>query len=112
MNKRWGIVALIFTGILISYIDRTNLSIANTAIMQTFGLSPAAMGTLLSAFFWAYAIFHLPSRFVVGRFGVRGTDKSVSIQDVALNVFTGHNLPDGAEPTIDASATFVTSSAS
>lgn len=73
MNKRWGIVGLIFTGILISYIDRTNLSIANTAIMQTFGLSPAAMGTLLSAFFWTYAIFQLPSGFVVDRFGVRGT---------------------------------------
>ena len=41
-----------------------------------------------------------------GRFGVRGTDKDLGIQDVALAAFTGHNLPDGAEPSIDASASF------
>ena len=41
-----------------------------------------------------------------GRFSVRGTDKDLGIQDVALAAFTGHNLPDGTEPSIDASATF------
>jgi carbon-monoxide dehydrogenase large subunit len=41
-----------------------------------------------------------------GRFTVRGTDKGLGIQDVALAAFTGHNLPDGVEPSIDASASF------
>ena len=41
-----------------------------------------------------------------GRFSVRGTDKDLGIQDIAMAAFTGHNLPDGAEPTIDASASF------
>ncbi|MFP5254081.1 MAG: xanthine dehydrogenase family protein molybdopterin-binding subunit, partial [Actinomycetes bacterium] len=41
-----------------------------------------------------------------GKFAVRGTDKSVSIQDVALQVFTGHNLPDGVDKSIDGSARF------
>ena len=41
-----------------------------------------------------------------GRFSVRGTDKDLGIQDVALAAFTGHNLPDGTEPSIDAAATF------
>jgi aerobic carbon-monoxide dehydrogenase large subunit len=41
-----------------------------------------------------------------GRFEVRGTEKGVGIQEVALAAFTGHNLPDGAEPSIDGSATF------
>jgi carbon-monoxide dehydrogenase large subunit len=44
--------------------------------------------------------------FSAGKFGVRGTDKSIALTDVALQIFTGHNLPDGAEPSIDASATF------
>ncbi len=44
--------------------------------------------------------------FAGGRFTVRGTEQGVSIQDVALASFTGHDLPDGAEPSIDASATF------
>jgi len=41
-----------------------------------------------------------------GSFSVKGTDKSIGIADIALAVFTGHNLPDGTEPSIDASATF------
>ena len=41
-----------------------------------------------------------------GRFSVRGTDLGVTIQDVALAVFTAHDLPDGVEPSIDAEATF------
>ena len=33
-----------------------------------------------------------------GRFGVRGTDKGVTIQEVALRGVPAHDLPDGAEP--------------
>ena len=44
--------------------------------------------------------------FSAGRFGVKGTDKSVSMPEVALETWTCHNLPDGIEPTIDADATF------
>jgi len=44
--------------------------------------------------------------FAGGTFTVKGTDKGVGIQDVALNAFHAHNLPDGAEASIDASATF------
>jgi carbon-monoxide dehydrogenase large subunit len=44
--------------------------------------------------------------FSAGRFTVQGTDQGVGIQEVALAAFTGHNLPDGAEPSIDGSATF------
>ena len=41
-----------------------------------------------------------------GRFRVRGTDQDLGIADVALATFTGHNLPEGTEPSIDASASF------
>jgi carbon-monoxide dehydrogenase large subunit len=44
--------------------------------------------------------------FSTGRFSVRGTEQGLDIQEVALAAFSGHNLPDGAEPSIDASATF------
>jgi MFS family permease len=71
MNRRWIVVALICTGILISYVDRGNLSIAATSIMQDFGLTPAWMGMLLSAFFWTYAAFQIPAGAIVDRFGIR-----------------------------------------
>jgi aerobic carbon-monoxide dehydrogenase large subunit len=41
-----------------------------------------------------------------GRFGVKGTDQGVTVQEIAMAAFTGHNLPDGVEPTLDATATF------
>jgi carbon-monoxide dehydrogenase large subunit len=44
--------------------------------------------------------------FDAGRFGVRGTDSSVGIGELAAAAFTGHNLPDGMEPSLDSDATF------
>ncbi len=44
--------------------------------------------------------------FEAGRFGVRGTDKGVSIQDIALAVFAGHDYPEGIELSLDSDATF------
>ncbi|MFL6166569.1 MAG: xanthine dehydrogenase family protein molybdopterin-binding subunit, partial [Ornithinibacter sp.] len=44
--------------------------------------------------------------FAGGRFTVKGTDKGIGITDVALATFAAHNLPDGAEPSIDADATY------
>jgi carbon-monoxide dehydrogenase large subunit len=44
--------------------------------------------------------------FANGRFTVRGTESSTTIQDVALAVFAAHNLPDGVEPSLDSEATF------
>ena len=40
-----------------------------------------------------------------GRFGVKGTDKGITLGEVALAAFTGHDLPDGVEPSLDADAT-------
>jgi len=71
MSRRWIVVALIFVGILISYIDRGNLGIAATAIMRDFQFPPSSMGMLLSAFFWTYALFQIPAGFIVDRIGIR-----------------------------------------
>jgi MFS family permease len=71
MSRRWVVVALIFAGILISYIDRGNLGIAAPSIMRDFSLNPSSMGVLLSAFFWTYAAFQIPAGAIVDRFGIR-----------------------------------------
>ncbi len=71
MNRRWVVLALIFTGILISYVDRGNLSIAATTVMRDFSIPPSSMGVLLSAFFWTYAAFQIPAGLIVDRFGIR-----------------------------------------
>ena len=70
-RQRWTVVALIFTGILISYIDRGNLGIAAPSIMRDFRFEPSVMGMLLSAFFWTYAAFQVPAGAIVDRIGIR-----------------------------------------
>jgi MFS family permease len=72
-HHRWLVVAFLFLGILISYIDRGNLSVAANVIMRDFALSPPKMGLLLSSFFWTYALFMIPAGFLVDRWGIRST---------------------------------------
>jgi MFS family permease len=71
MTRRWIVVALIFAGIVISYVDRGNLGIAAPSIMQEFGFSSNSMGLLLSAFFWTYAFFQIPAGIIIDRIGIR-----------------------------------------
>jgi MFS family permease len=71
-RRRWLVLLFVFLGILVSYVDRGNLSVANETMAHALQLEPATMGLLLSAFFWTYAIFQIPAGALVDRFGVRG----------------------------------------
>ncbi|GFG52707.1 carbon monoxide dehydrogenase [Mycolicibacterium agri] len=44
--------------------------------------------------------------FTAGKFRVAGTEKAVTLPEVALAVFAAHDLPDGLEPNLDAEATY------
>ncbi len=66
---RWGFVKPLVIGGVVNYLDRSTLSIGNTTIAGEFGLDPVAMGLLLSAFSWPYAIANLPAGYLVDRFG-------------------------------------------
>src|ERR1700686_3208341 len=70
---RWGMIGLLFFAILINYIDRGNLSIAAVPLMHDFGVSAGRMGSLLSAFFWTYALLQVPAGYMVDRFGLKWT---------------------------------------
>jgi carbon-monoxide dehydrogenase large subunit len=41
-----------------------------------------------------------------GRFTVKGTDKSMTVPEVALAAWTAHNLPDGVEPGLEDTAVY------
>lgn len=68
---KWTVLALVFLGIVISYIDRGNLSIAAGSIMHELQIQPRQMGLLLSVFFWTYAVCQLPAGFLIDRLGIR-----------------------------------------
>ncbi|MDJ0039521.1 MFS transporter [Pantoea allii] len=66
---RWGIVTLLLLAAIVNYLDRANLSIANTTIAAEFGFSQTEMGLLLSAFLWPYALANLPAGWQVDKLG-------------------------------------------
>lgn len=72
-TRLWIIVGLLFVGMVIAYIDRTNLSIALAApeFKQFFQLTDGERGWLNSAFFWSYAFLQIPAGYVTDRYGVR-----------------------------------------
>jgi len=68
---RWLMIGLCFLANAISYIDRANLAIAAPGIRAELGLDATAMGLVLSAFFWTYAIMQLPAGWFIDKVGVR-----------------------------------------
>ena len=60
-TKRYLVYGGLFVMMLISYVDRINLSVAAGPISRAYGLDTIAMGYLLSAYLWTYLIFLIPS---------------------------------------------------
>ena len=71
--RRWSLVCLLSLGIIIAYVDRTNLSVslASADFKALFHLNDKDRGLLGSAFFWTYALLQIPAGYVVDRFGVK-----------------------------------------
>lgn len=69
----WGILALLATALLISFIDRTSLSsaLADRSFIKEFGLTSLERGWLNAAFFWTYGLFQLVMGWLVDRYGVK-----------------------------------------
>ena len=69
--QRWLLMLLLVAGMTVCYAHRGALSVAAPVVMKDLRLSPSAMGVLLSAFFWTYALMQLPAGWLVDRIGVR-----------------------------------------
>ena len=65
------VLFLLCLSVLINYIDRSNLSIAAPLLQGELGISNTQLGTLLSAFFWTYALMQIPAGWLVDRFDVK-----------------------------------------
>ncbi len=69
--RTYGVLFLLALSVLINYIDRSNLSIAAPLIKRELHISDLQLGTLLSAFFWIYALMQIPAGWLVDRFDVK-----------------------------------------
>ena len=69
--RRGWIALLIFTVVIINYIDRIALSVAAKPIVAEFGFSPVQMGYLFSGFLWTYVVCLVPLGLLVERIGAK-----------------------------------------
>lgn len=68
-RRRWGVGVLLGSGILVSFLDRINLSVAAPQIQHDFHLDAGDLGILLSCFYWPYAALQIPMGLLVDKVG-------------------------------------------
>src|ERR1700726_1045712 len=68
--------------------DRSNISVAQPEIAKQFGLSKSAMGLVLAAFTWAYALGQIPAGWLGDRFGPKRVLKVIMTLWSATAVMT------------------------
>jgi MFS transporter, ACS family, glucarate transporter len=81
-----NIVTLLVAFSVMSYFDRTIMSIAGPVIMKEFSLSATSMGAVYSAFLMSYAVMNLPGGHLADRFGPRLV---LTVMGLGAALFTG-----------------------
>ncbi|MEX2495969.1 MAG: MFS transporter, partial [Woeseia sp.] len=82
---RWRVLALLVFASFVSYVLRTNISVAGPAMMTDLGLTEQQLGYILAAFTAGYTIFQFPG----GVFGVKaGPRRALTILMVLWGLLT------------------------
>jgi sugar phosphate permease len=68
-NIRWYVLLLISLMYMITYMDRSNISIAAPEMAKEFGFSKTEVALVFSAFAWAYAAGQVPGGWLADFFG-------------------------------------------
>jgi ACS family glucarate transporter-like MFS transporter len=85
-RNRIIVVGLMIACSVMSYFDRTIMSIAGPEIMREFDISPTRMGSVYSAFILSYAIMMIPGGHLADRLGPRRT---LLLMNLSAALFTG-----------------------
>lgn len=85
MNKKHIILALLFLGWILSYLDRMAMNVGIVSIAKDFNLSPSVMGIVLSSFFAGYALMQVPGGMLADKHGSR---RVITIAILAWSIFT------------------------
>lgn len=85
-SRQFPIVATLFASHFLTYLDRAVIATAIPFIANDFGLSSVAAGSVLSAFFFGYAVMQIPSGILVDRFGPA---RLLFIAVISWTFFTG-----------------------
>jgi ACS family D-galactonate transporter-like MFS transporter len=66
-RHRYLVMLMIFICVVITYLDRSNISITAPSMRKELGLDTVQMGWVLSAFGWTYAFCQMPGGWLVDR---------------------------------------------
>ncbi len=87
---RWLVLVMLALISLITYMDRTNISIAAPMMMKEFGFTKTQMGVIFSAFAWAYSLGQFPAGWLSGKFGPRKLLTLVALFWSLMTMATAH----------------------
>lgn len=71
---------------MVAYVQRMAIGVAAPEIQSSLGLSESAMGIVMSAYYWAYALCQVPAGILAGRLGSR---RMLALSVTATSVFSG-----------------------
>ncbi|HET7083997.1 MAG TPA: MFS transporter [Rhizomicrobium sp.] len=66
-RHRYVVMTMIFVCVAITFLDRGNISLTAPLMGKELGIDPKHMGWILSGFSWTYALFQIPSGWLVDR---------------------------------------------
>lgn len=76
---RWAVVAMLFLGGMINYLDRSAIAIAAPFLTRQLSLTPSELGWVFSAFFFGYATFCFVGGYASDRIGGRNVFALASV---------------------------------
>lgn len=89
---RWTILVMLSLMALITFIDRTNISIAAPRIMKEFSFTKTQMGLVFAVFAWAYSLAQIPGGWLGDTFGPRKVLTIVVLFWSLMTMATAHAL--------------------
>src|SRR2546423_7749362 len=87
--SQMAVIGLMFAFSVMSYFDRTIMTIAGPKIMEEFNISATSMGSVYSAFILSYAILMTPAGWVADRLGPRLTLFLMGMTSAGFSALTG-----------------------
>ncbi|HEX2760856.1 MAG TPA: MFS transporter, partial [Rhizomicrobium sp.] len=70
-RARYLVMLMLFVSVVVTFMDRSNLSITAPAMRHDLGIDTVHMGWILSAFGWTYAFCQIPAGWLVDRVAPR-----------------------------------------
>ena len=88
-RARYLVMLMLFVSVVVTFMDRSNLSITAPAMRADLGIDTVHMGWILSAFGWTYAFCQIPAGWLVDRIAPRFFYPGILILWSAATVMLG-----------------------